>query len=224
MRRFLVAVAWLSGAGVAFAQEQPKASISASLIDAWLIRGEVCCQSNPSLPTTGIGGSAVGIVLGLDVALSRTIGIDAEFSAPAFATDHQEAFKYKDNVRHRDMLLSGYARFFLRRGSMLRIEPVAGGSLVFSNVQTSTSYLVDLVYTPPQISATYGPYGEYVRFDEGQELFALSGGLDVAIGRGRFAIVPTFRLHYIFREEVLKDQVGLGHWAIRPGVGVRIAF
>jgi hypothetical protein len=63
-----------------------------------------------------------------------------------------------------------------------------------------------------------------VRLDEGQKGFALSAGLDVAIGRGRFAIVPTFRLHYIFREEGLKDQVGLGHWAIRPGVGVRIAF
>jgi hypothetical protein len=219
MRRFLVAVAWLAGAGVALAQQQqPKGSISASLIDAWLIRGDVCCQSNPSLPTTGIGGSAVGIVLGLDVALSPRIGIDAEFSVPAFATDHQEAVKYKDDVRHRDTLLSGYARFFLRRGSMLRIEPVAGASLVFSNVQTSTSYLV---FTPNQ---AYGPYGEYVRFDQGQKRFALSGGLDVAIGRGHFAIVPTFRLHYIFREEVLKDQVGLGHWAIRPGVGVRIAF
>jgi len=222
MRRFLVAVAWLAGAGVALAQQQqPKVSISASLIDAWLIRGDVCCQSNPSLPTTGIGGSAVGIVLGLDVAVSRRIGIDAEFSAPAFAEDHQEAIKYKANVRHRDMLLSGYARFFLRRGSLVRIEPVAGTSLVFSNVQASTSYLV---FTPDQIYGTYGPYGEYVRFDESQKGFALSGGLDVAIGRGRFAIVPTFRLHYIFREEVLKDQVGLGHWAIRPGVGVRIAF
>jgi hypothetical protein len=223
MRRFLVAVAWLAGAGGALAQQQPKASISASLIDAWLIRGDVCCQSNPSLPTTGIGGSAVGIVLGLDVALSPGIGIDAEFSAPAFAEDHQEAIKYKNNVRHRDTLLSGYARFFLRRGSMLRIEPVAGVSLVFSNVQTSTSTSY-LVYTPDQIYAADGPYGEYVRYDQGQKGFALSGGLDVAMGRGRVAIVPTFRLHYIFREEVLKDQVGLGHWAIRPGVGVRIAF
>jgi len=221
MRRFLVAVAWLAGAGVALAQPQPKASISASLIGAWLIRGDVCCQGNPSLPTTGIGGSAVGIVLGLDVALSPRIGIDAEFSAPAFAEDHQEAVKYKRNVRHRDALLSGYARLFLRRGSMLRIEPVAGASLVVSNVQSSTSYLV---FTPGQPYATYGPYGEYVRSDEGRIRFALSGGLDVAIGRGRFAIVPTFRVHYIFREEVMKDQVGLGHWTIRPGVGVRIAF
>ena len=219
MRKLLIAVAWLAGAGVALAQQQqPGGSISASLVDAWLIRGDVCCQSNPSLPTTGIGGSAVGIVLGFDVALAPGIGIDAEFSMPAFAEDHQEAVKYKDNVRYRDTLLSGYARFFLRRGSTLRVEPVAGASLVFSNVQRSTSYLA---LGPPY---SYGPYGEYVRFDQGQNAFALSGGLDVPIGRGRFAIVPTLRFHYIFRDEVLKDQVGLGHWAIRPGVGVRIAF
>ena len=219
MRWVLVAVVWLAGAGVALAQQQaPRVSISASLVDAWLIRGTVCCQSNPSLPTTGIGGSAVGVALGLDVPVSRRIGLSAELSASAFAEDHQEAVKYKANIRFRDTLLSGYVRFFLRRGSTVRIEPVAGASLVFSNAQSATSLLV---FTPNQ---TYGPYSDWVRFDQGQTLFALSGGLDVAIGRGRFAVVPTFRLHYIFREDVLKDQVGLGQWAIRPGLGVRISF
>jgi hypothetical protein len=219
MRSLLVAVVWLAGAGAVFAQQPaPRVSISASLIGSWLVRGTVCCQSNPSLPTTGIGGSAVGVVLGLDVPVSRRIGIDAEFSAPAFAEDHQEAVKYKSNIRFRDTLLSGYVRFFLRPGTTVSIEPVAGASLVFSNVQGSGS---GLVFTP---TMGYGPYSDWSRFNQGQKLFALSGGLDVRIGRGRFAFVPTFRLHYIFREEVLKDQRGLGQWAIRPGAGIGISF
>jgi hypothetical protein len=219
MRRFIVAVAWVAGAGVALAQEPPpRVAVSAALIDAWLVRGDVPGQGNPSLPTTGIGGSAVGGTFGIGVSVSRRVGIDAELSVPAFASDYQEATKYHDRVRSRDTILSGLVRFRLFPGSVVRIDPVAGVSVTFSNVQVSTSYLQ---WNP---DSSYGPFGEYERWLHGQRRFAVSGGIDVPIGRGRLAIVPSLRLHYITREEVLGDQIGLGHWSLRPGLGVRIGF
>ena len=219
MRGFIVAVVWLAGAGVALAQQPlPTVVLSATLIDAWLIQGDVPGQSSPSLPTTGIGGSAVGGAFGIDVAVSRRIGIDAELSLPAFASDYQEATKYHNRVRFRDTILSAYVRFRFRLDSLVRLEPVAGASVAFSNVQISTS---NLVWTPHQ---SYGPFGEYERWPHGQQRFTVSGGIDVPIGRGRLAVVPSVRVHYITREEVLGDQIGLGHWSTRPGIGVRISF
>jgi hypothetical protein len=222
MRRFIVAVVWLAGAGVALAQEPPpRIVVSASLIDASLIRGDVPGQSNPSLPTTGIGGSAVGGAFGIDVTVSRRIGIDAELSVPRFASDYQEATKYHDRVRSRDIILGGLIRLKLWPGSVVRLEPVAGMSVAFSNVQVSTSYLM---FLPGPPYSAYGPYGEYGRWPYGERRLAVSGGVDVPIGRGRVAVVPSLRLHYITREEVLGDQIGLGHWSFRPGIGVRIGL
>jgi hypothetical protein len=222
MRRFIVAVVWLAGTGAVLAQEPPpQVVLSAAVIDAWLVRGDVPGQSNPSLPATGIGGSAVGGTFGIGVSVSRRVGIDAELSVPAFASDNQEATKYHDRVRSRDTILSGLVRFRLCPGSVLRFEPVAGVSVAFSNVQVSTSYLV-FSSTPPYSS--YGPFNEYERWLHGQRRFAVSGGIDVPIGRGRLAIVPSLRLHYITREEVLGDQIGLGRWSLRPGIGVHIGF
>jgi hypothetical protein len=219
MRGFVVAVVWLAGTGVALAQEPPpQVVLSAAVIDAWLARGDVPGQSNPSLPTTGIGGSAVGGAFGIDVAVSRRIGIDAELSVPAFASDYQEAYKYHDRVRSRDIILSGLIRLRLWPGSVVRLEPVAGLSVAFSNVQVSTSYLQSDPNRP------YGPFGEYERWLHGRRRFVVSGGVDVPIGRGRLAIVPSLRLHHITREEVLGDQIGLGHWSLRPGLGVHIGF
>ena len=219
MRGFIVAAVWLAGAGAALAQEpSPRVALTAALIDAVLIRGDVPGQSSPSLPTTGIGGSAVGGTFGVDVAVSRRIGIDAELSVPAFATDYQEATKYHHRVRFRDTILSAYVRFRFRLDSLVRVEPVAGAGVAFSNVQVSTSRLV---WTP---SPSYGPFSEYERWPRGEQRLTLSGGIDMPIGRGRLAVVPSVRVHYITREEVLGDQIGLGHWSIRPGIGVRIGL
>lgn len=219
MRHLVVALAWLAAATVASAQPPPPTvSLAFALIDASLIRGTVCCQSNPSLPTTGIGGSSVGILAGLDVRVSRRVGVDAELSLPAFASDEQAATKYLHKVRFRDTLLSGYVRFRLRPESTTGVHLLGGASLVFSNVQISSA---DLEFVP---SMHYGPFGPYERWPYGERRFALSGGVDVPIGRGRVAVVPGVRLHYIFREEVMADQVGLGRWSIRPCIGVRVAF
>ena len=219
MRILVVPVAWLAVAGVGFAQQEPlKVSVSASLIDAWLNRAPVPGQSNPSTPTTGIGGSAVGVSFGVDIALSRRIGINAEVSTSRYATDYQEATKYRDYVRHRDTILSGYARLHLRPESLLRVEPVAGASIVFADMLVSTSHSE---WTP---FWHYSAFGDYERWPYGQRRFALSGGVDVPMGRGPFAVVATFRLHYVFRDEDTRDQIGLGSWAIRPGISVRLAF
>jgi hypothetical protein len=219
MRRLIVAVVWLAGAGVALAQEPPpKIVLSAALIDAWLVRGDVPGQSNPALPTTGIGGSAAGGMFGIDVAASRRIGIDAELSVSAFASDEQSATKYLHRVQSRDAILSGYVRFKLRRDASVRLEPVAGVSIVFNDTRISTAN----PQSPPTLG--YGPYGEYERWRHGERRFAVSGGIDAPIGRGHLAIVPSVRLHYITREEVLGDQIGLGHWSIRPGIGVHFRF
>jgi hypothetical protein len=73
-------------------------------------------------------------------------------------------------------------------------------------------------------SPHYGPFGPYVEWPYGRRRVALSGGVDVPIGTGRVAVVPSLRVYYIFREEVMKDQIGLGQWSIRPGIGVRVGL
>ncbi len=219
MRTWVVAVLWLAGSGVAFAQQEPpKVTVSASVIDAYLRRGEVCCQSNPSLPTTGIGGSAVGGVFGFGVIASARIGIDAELSLSAHFDDYQEAIKYHSKVRHRDNILSGLIRFRLMEASELSIEPVAGAGVAFADTWFSSSALQFL----PNLG--YSPYGDYIQDTTGRTRPVITGGLDLPINIGRVAILPTFRFHYIFREEVMKDQRGLGSWAVRPGIGVRVGF
>jgi hypothetical protein len=219
VRRLIVGVVWLATAASGFAQQNPaRVVVSASLIDAWLARAAVPGQGNPSLPTTGIGGSAIGVVAGVNIAVSRRIGIDAEFSTSGFASDYQEATKYHSRVRHRDAFISGYARCRLWNGSTIQFEALGGASLVLADTQLSTSRLE---FVPMQ---HYGEFGDYVRWPLGHRRFALSGGIDVPIGSGRVAVVPAVRLHYIFRDEDTKNQIGLGRWAVRPGIGLRLSF
>ncbi|MBE3071350.1 MAG: hypothetical protein IMZ67_00110 [Acidobacteria bacterium] len=219
MRRAIVVVVWLATAASGAAQPSgPHGTVSAGAINGVLLRAPVPGQSNPSLPTTGIGGSAIGVVAGVDIAVSRRIGIDAEFSTSGFASDYQEATKYHSRVRHRDTFISGYARCRLWNGSTIHVEALGGASLVLTDTQLSTSRLE---FVPMQ---HYGPFGDYERWPFGQRRYALSGGVDVPIDSGRVAVVPSIRLHYIVRDEDTKNQIGLGRWAVRPGIGLRVRF
>ncbi len=220
MRSSIVALVWLAGSGVALAQQAaPKVTVSASVTDAYLRRGEVCCQSDPSLPTSGIGGHTVGGVFGFGVIASSRIGIDAEVSLSAHFTDTQEAVAYINKVRHSDQIVSGLIRFRLMQGSELAIEPVAGAGVAFADTSISTSSL------EPDVIAfsTFGPFSDYVPWEHGKTRPVITGGLDLPISIGRVAILPTLRFHYIFREAE-NEQIGVGNWAVRPGIGVRVAF
>ncbi len=218
-RLLFSALAWVMLAGAALAQPQaPQVTVSANLIGASLVRAPVPGQSNPSLPTTGLGGSTLGVSASVDLSLSRRIAVGIEISTSSQASDHQEATKYLHMARLRDTILTGYARLRLRPASAVRLEPVGGASVVFSDVQIATSYLQ---FVPTQ---QYGPFGDYERWPYGHRCLAVSAGIDVPIGHGRFVFAPTFRLHYILRDSDTSDQIGLGRWAIRPGFGVRASF
>lgn len=217
MRWLTVPLVWLAGATAALAQQPPAVSLSASLTGVWLVRGEVCCQSNPSLPTTGIGGSAVGGAFGIDITASRRVGIDAELSLSGYLDDYQEAIKYHNKVRHRDTILSGLVRIRFLLGALVRVEPVAGMGVAFADTLVSTSRQV---FVPLE---HYEDFSEYVPWGSGGTRPALSFGVDVPIGRGHVAVVPTLRVHYIFRDEV-NEQIGVGGWSIRPGIGVSVRF
>jgi hypothetical protein len=76
------------------------------------------------------------------------------------------------------------------------------------------------VFDPTQ---HYSEFGDYEPWNYGHTRPALSFGVDVPIGRGRVAVVPTLRVHYISRSTE-NEQIGVGSWAVRPGIGVSIRF
>jgi hypothetical protein len=179
----------------------------------------------PSLPTTGAGGSAIGVTVEAGGFLTPRVALGVEVSVPdrftsTQQTDYVRVFQHES--RHRDAAISGLVRGIVGSGRV-RLGIVGGGGLVQeSTLQRRRDQLGPIPTFPP----VFGPYSEEYAFT--RWTVAALAGADVEVGITRHvAVVPQVRAHFVRRTNNPSDQgwaLGLNSFVLRPAVGVRATF
>ncbi len=182
--------------------------------------------TSPSLPTTGAGGSAIGVTVEVGGFLTSRVALGVEISLPGRFTSTQQTDYlrvFQQESRHRDAAISGVVRRTFGSAGRLRLGVVGGGGLVQENtLQRRRDQLGPLPTFPPVL----GPYSEEYAFTR-WTVGALAGAdVEVAVSR-RVAIVPQIRAHFVRRSDNPSDQgwaLGLSSVVLRPAVGLRATF
>ena len=190
------------------------------------IQGSHRQGSAPSLPTTGAGGTTIGVGLEAGAFLTPRIALGVEVSLPRrFSsiqeTDYSRVFQQKS--RHRDVALSGVVRTVLGSSSRLRVGLVAGGGVVSESTRQQRRDQQGLLPTYPPV---FGPYSDEYSFTR-WTLGALAGAdVEMAIAP-HVALVPQVRVHFIRRSGDPSEQgwaLGLDTLVLRPALSVRTTF
>ena len=108
----------------------------------FLFAGSQRQASAPSLPTTGAGGTAIGVGFETGTFLTPRVALGAEVSLPGRftsiqETDYSRVFQQKSH--HRDVALSGVVRTMLGSSPRLRVGFVAGGGVVRESTSSSNA-------------------------------------------------------------------------------------
>jgi hypothetical protein len=190
------------------------------------IQGSHVQGSAPSLPTTGAGGTTVGVGLEAGAFLRPRIALGVEVGLPhrftsIQETDYSRVFQQKS--RHRDVALSGVVRAVVRSSPRLRVDLVAGGSVVNESTKQQRRDQLGLLPTYPPV---FGPYSDEYSITR-WTLGALAGAdVEVPIAP-RVALVPQIRAHFIRRSSDPSEQgwaLGLDTLVLRPALSVRTTF
>jgi hypothetical protein len=136
-------------------------------------------------------------------------------------TDYSRVFQQKS--RHRDVTLSGVVRAVLDPSSRVRVDLVAGGSVVNeSTLQQRRDQQGPLPTYPP----VFGPYSDEYSF--ARWTLGVLAGADVELSiMPHVALVPQIRAHFIRRSSDPSEQawaLGLGTAVLRPALSVRTTF
>ena len=118
--------------------------------------------SAPSLPTTGAGGTTVGVALEAGAFVTPRTGLAVEVSLPRRFTSIQEtdySRVFQQKSRHRDVALSGVVRTVLGSSSRLRLGLVAGGGLIGESTRQQRRDQQGPLPTYPPV---FGPYSDEV--------------------------------------------------------------
>lgn len=190
------------------------------------IQGSHVQGSAPSLPTTGAGGTTAGVGLEAGRFLTPRIAIGVEVGVPRRftaiqETDYSRVFQQKS--RHRDVTLSGVVRTVLGSSSRLRVDLVAGGSVVKeSTLQQRRDQQGPLPTYPP----VFGPYSDEYSF--ARWTLGVLAGADVEMSIApHVALVPQIRAHFIRRSSDPSEQewaLGLNTLVLRSALSVRTTF
>jgi hypothetical protein len=190
------------------------------------IQGSHVQGSAPSLPTTGAGGTTVGVGLEAGRLVTPRIGLGVEVSLPRRFTSIQEtdySRVFQQKSRHRDVVLSGVVRTAFGSSGRLRVELVAGASAVNESTEQQRRDQQGPLPTYPPV---FGPYSDEYSFAR-WTLGALVGA-DVAMAIGpHVALVPQLRAHVIRRSSDPSEQewaLGLNALVLRPALSLRTTF
>lgn len=190
------------------------------------IQGSHVQGTAPSLPTTGAGGTAVGLGVEVGTFLTPRIAVGLEVSLPRRftsiqETDYNRVFQQKS--RHRDLVLSGVVRTVVGSSSHLRVDVVAGGSVVNESTQQQRRDQQGPLPTHPPV---FGPYSDEYSF--ARWTVGALAGVDVEMSIvPRVALVPEIRAHFIRRSSDPSEQgwaLGLNTVVLRPALSVRTTF
>jgi hypothetical protein len=215
-----------SVATTASAQDPWRIAIGAAAIYSTQESQSLVNQATPGVPRPGVGGSAGGVVITGEIALTPVVGVGVEFTeTDRFATIQTTSGVYvsKSEHRYRDVLVSPVLFYFHPPlGERVRVGVVGGVSFVQEDdlVRTATA--------PPGSGGPFGPYGAEQSIT--RSTFAGTGGLDIAVLVSRHVSVgPTFRAHFISRAalgESFSSTSGLSLAAavLRVGGGIKVSF
>jgi hypothetical protein len=136
-------------------------------------------------------------------------------------TDYSRVFQQKS--RHRDATVSAVVRAVLGSSSRVRVDLVAGGSVVNeSTLQQRRDQQGPLPTYPP----VFGPYSDEYSFT--RWTLGVLAGADVEMSIiPHVALVPQIRAHFIRRTSDPSEQgwaLGLGTLVLRPALSVRTTF
>jgi len=190
------------------------------------IQGSHVQGSAPSLPTTGAGGTTVGVGLEAGAFLTPRIALGMEVSLPRHFTSIQEtdySRVFQQKSRHRDVVLSAVVRAVLGASSRLRVDLIAGSSVISESTQQQRR---DQQSPLPSYPPVFGPYSDEYSFARWTLGGLVGADVEMAIGP-HVALVPQIRAHFIQRSSDPSEQgwaLGLNTLVLRPALLVRTTF
>jgi hypothetical protein len=166
---------------------------------------------------TGPTGRTAAMSVGGGIFLHRSVALDIWFSRGGVMTSRQ-GIRYgrHKNVELRDNFLTAGARFRIPLSRSVAVEPVGAFLLTFHEA-VSQEECCD--FAPYQTLTIYPRMTDALPISPGMAI-----GVDVPIGRGRVALVPTLRL--FFTSNNLSNYYDPEYTQLTwvPGLGVRFAF
>jgi len=218
-----IAIVFLAHLTPALAQDSRAYAGAAGFVS---IQGSHRQGSAPSLPTTGAGGTAMGVGFEAGVLLAPRIALGAEVSLPGRFTSIQEtdySRVFEQKSRHRDVALSGVVRTVLAASPRLRVGLVAGGGVVSETTRQQRRDQQGLLPTYPPV---FGPYSDEYSFARWTVGALVGADVEMAIAP-HLALVPQMRAHFIRRSNDPSEQgwaLGLDALVLRPALSVRTTF
>jgi hypothetical protein len=201
----------------------------------WSTQGSMPLGGDPDMPTTGVSGTAFGVVGEFGVFLKPmvdkwTFSLSFEFSVPARfdavqLTDYNTIYLTDD--QHRDLIFSGLFHFHAPPIGPIRVGVVVGPSIIQEDTLQRTT--VPEGQSESVNLGNLGAFGPQTQLT--RSTIGVTFGADVGIQVSRrVQIVPQIRLHWVNRTDDLESSnynsalLGLSSWLIRPAVGIRVGF
>jgi hypothetical protein len=178
--------------------------------------------TGPDLPTTGAGGTAVGVTLEAGAFLNRRVALGIEVSLPARFTALQEtdySRVFQQESRHRDLAITALLRGLAGPVGRVRVEVVGGGGFVQESTwQRRRDQAGPLPTYPP----VFGPYSEEYSFDRWTVAGLVGADVDIAM-TSHISLVPQVRVHFVQRSSDGSEQgwaLGLSSVIWRPAIEI----
>ena len=180
----------------------------------------------PSLPTTGAGGTAIGMVLEGGMLITDRLALGAELSVPQRftalqQTNHLRVFQHES--RHRDLALSAVMRGRLGSNRSVGLWVIGGGGVVHESTRQRRRDQATPIPTSPPV---FGPYSSEYSFTRWTPAAVAGADVEVAVTRG-LVMAPEFRVHLIRRRAAdgsMSWLLGLEEIVFRSGVALRFVF
>ncbi len=160
--------------------------------------------------------------------MTRTLSLSAEVSLPARfesiqETDYLDIFQTKSE--HRDTIISMLAHAHALRGRAIELEAVGGLGIAIEDTFQAVAYQVGGTFGVR--TGVFGPFTPLPGVQRATYALTAGGGALIHV-TDRVAVAAQVHVHYIGRADPeggdASAMLGLGPWAIRPALGLRVGF
>jgi hypothetical protein len=206
------------GAGPSYAQDN-RQYVGAGFVVS--TQRSVVPGQGSSVPTTGLGGTTVGVSGEFGIYVTRMLSMAVEGSVPARFDSVQFTAIPTSRIesRHRDLVFSGLIHLHAPPKGPVRFAAIAGPSLIREDTLRRAAFA-------SFGSDAFGPLEPERSLT--RWTFGVSFGTDVAVQvNGHVQIVPQIRWHWIERTRIGETGggvLGLSSLVTRATIGVRAVF